>query len=215
VMSAMLSKFKLQLKGPWLDASEHALVAMQKSRLKADKNRMDALSILQAAEFKKLFETLSASISDTSYCMLETPPKNILDRLSKLSKKYRHWQDNGDEAHLHEVRITFKKLRYTCEIYETLYGEEMQRFIKKLKHHQETLGEWNDWRMLREEIESVAHTASYRAVQGFPLLIEQIDVQCKRRLDVFILHDKEFHALMESACKLLENAVAPCCHWKD
>jgi len=40
---------------------------------------------------------------------------------------------------LHRIRVHFKKLRYTCEMYEPLYGTRMTAFLPELKAAQEAL----------------------------------------------------------------------------
>lgn len=215
VMDGMLAKYKLQLKGPWLDAANHAHAAIQKSRAKAAPQCKEALGIVESTHFQQTFTALLDSCTEMNDCLLLEPPKRLQKRLNRLQKKYTLWLNSENEPHLHEVRIAAKKLRYACELYAPLYGEDMRQFIKTLKHIQETLGAWNDWRVLRNEVESVAQTASYRAVQGFPLLIEQLDVQAKRHLHRFEHQVKEFQNIRNQGRKLFKVPVAPCCQWKE
>lgn len=47
-------------------------------------------------------------------------------------------------AELHAMRISAKHLRYTMEIFESLYGEEMKAFISQTKKLQDLLGSIHD-----------------------------------------------------------------------
>ena len=47
-------------------------------------------------------------------------------------------------AELHAMRISAKHLRYTMEIFASLYGEEIKPFINQVKKHQDLLGSIHD-----------------------------------------------------------------------
>jgi len=47
-------------------------------------------------------------------------------------------------AELHRMRIAAKKLRYTLENFEPLYGKRMERFIASVHHVQDLLGDLHD-----------------------------------------------------------------------
>ena len=82
-------------------------------------------------------------------CYLETGPRRLMEQFGKLRALYGRWERDRHEEALHRVRIQFKKLRYTGEIYTPLYGKEMKQFTRRLKDAQECLGQWNDQRILR------------------------------------------------------------------
>ncbi len=68
-----------------------------------------------------------------------------------LKKRYKHFCRGARIAHTlsvearHEVRIELKKLRYTLDFFESLYGQkQLQSFFHALAETQEVLGHMND-----------------------------------------------------------------------
>ena len=70
-------------------------------------------------------------------------------RARRRGKKAR----DGDEAHLHGLRIALKKLRYTAEFLAPLYPRrKVKRYVRELRGLQETLGAINDIAHVRATI---------------------------------------------------------------
>jgi len=73
---------------------------------------------------------------------LEESVEAILQHIFKKTKRYK--QDR-EEAHLHKVRISFKKLRYILESFEGLfYKRKVKELLKRVKKLQNDLGVFND-----------------------------------------------------------------------
>ena len=70
-----------------------------------------------------------------------------LERRWKKVRKYGVRIDSLDLEERHSMRKALKKLRYNCEFFQTLYNDEAQGFIKRLKKLQELFGAINDVRM--------------------------------------------------------------------
>jgi len=74
------------------------------------------------------------------------------DRALKLTKKY------DEEDKRHDLRIALKKLRYTSEIFGTIYDENaVHEFTSRLKRLQDDLGDENDVRVGREIVDKLGH----------------------------------------------------------
>lgn len=52
--------------------------------------------------------------------------------------------DEPSPAHLHQIRLASKKIRYTLELFEPCYGPEFARRMESLKDVQTSLGDVND-----------------------------------------------------------------------
>ena len=56
----------------------------------------------------------------------------------------RQLDGNSPAEDLHALRILIKRLRYTAECFTGLYGRDLARFVERVTHLQEVLGEFND-----------------------------------------------------------------------
>ena len=71
--------------------------------------------------------------------------RRLLDRQEARALKRGKKARDGDEAHLHRLRIALKKLRYTAEFLAPLYAKDkVQRYVRELRGLQEHLGAIND-----------------------------------------------------------------------
>ena len=77
----------------------------------------------------------------------------ILERRWKKVRKYGDRLDSLDLEERHSMRKALKKLRYNCEFFQSLYDQEAQSFIKRLKKMQELFGAINDVRMAERLIQ--------------------------------------------------------------
>ena len=81
-----------------------------------------------------------------------TVAAECLERRWKKVRNYGERIDSLDLEERHSMRKALKKLRYNCEFFYTLYDQEGQRFIKRLKKMQELFGAINDVRMAEQLI---------------------------------------------------------------
>src|SRR4051794_28461359 len=81
----------------------------------------------------------------------EVPLEEIArDRLPRLTKRFLKDGDHAASADdLHHVRIEGKKLRYSLELLEPVYGPAVAQWIEKVKNVQSQLGKANDCRAVR------------------------------------------------------------------
>ncbi len=93
-------------------------------------------------------------------------------RHKRVLKEGRDFENLSDEKR-HELRITLKKLRYTCEFFASLYPQrKTQPYLKALKSLQDELGHLNDVVVAEDLLESLhgsadgSNTAALRAAAG-------------------------------------------------
>ncbi len=113
-------------------------------------------------------------------CHLKYVRKCLLKREKALRRQFRRWEASKKEARLHRVRIAFKKLRYACEVHAIHYGSDMAAYLDRLKKVQQLLGDWNDCRMLRDEIVRITDGAPVETKGVMPLLARFWDRQAAR-----------------------------------
>ena len=76
--------------------------------------------------------------------LLELAFLNIKTQLQAMVNFDRLIRDETNVAELHAMRISAKRLRYTMEIFERLYGEQIKPFISQTKRLQDLLGTIHD-----------------------------------------------------------------------
>jgi len=76
--------------------------------------------------------------------LLELAFLNIKTQLQAMLNFDRFVRDETNVAELHAMRISAKHLRYTMEIFESLYGEQIKPFISQVKRLQDLLGSIHD-----------------------------------------------------------------------
>lgn len=93
-------------------------------------------------------------------------------RHKRVLKEGRDFERLSDEAR-HDLRITLKKLRYTCEFFASLYPKNKARpYLKALKSLQDELGHLNDVVVAEDLLGSLhgrgdgSNTAALRAAAG-------------------------------------------------
>lgn len=78
----------------------------------------------------------------------------VYRRIVKRGRKaVEHHSPPGE---LHALRILCKKLRYLLEFFRSLYGTEVERSIKSLKKLQDNLGDFNDYEVQQETLQTLA-----------------------------------------------------------
>lgn len=186
---------------------------LQAQRADSAGSCQEAVARIEAPEFEQSLTALFESYRPTPHCHLETGARNLGKQLTKLGKLYGLWLGEPREKRLHEVRILFKKLRYTSELYAPAYGRGMGKFIKRLKEAQEALGQWNDQRILGEYLSRVRDHAESPASEGLWLFSEAVDRRAAGLLERFKSSAGQFFSpsAQESMVALLAHPVQTCC----
>lgn len=86
----------------------------------------------------------SDSIYLYSPALFELAFSNIKTRLQDTISFDQIVRDETNVAELHAMRISAKHLRYTMEIFESLYGEQIKPFVNQTKKLQDILGSIHD-----------------------------------------------------------------------
>ena len=77
--------------------------------------------------------------------------------------------DDARVKDLHQLRISAKRLRYTLELFRTIFGETGERTIERVRQVQELLGTLHDIEVRTDLIEDELHR----------LALEQTDALCQ------------------------------------
>ena len=121
--------------------------------------------------------------------------KTIGKALRKVSK----WPAGKNEGlsipELHQIRIDCKRLRYTCEFFDDILGQEMERMVRSFVRVQDCLGDFNDAHAAAEKLRNLADSYPNRMSKEVLLVLGalvQIQRDCAEnyRIDFLKLWDK-------------------------
>jgi CHAD domain-containing protein len=213
VTIGLLEKRRKQLKGPARLAANQTLRLLRQERTEELSSVDASVHLVRDARFAECLDTLKASAKGTKRCYLDIAAKALDKRLEALEKCHAKWRQTYSEEDLHQVRIAFKRLRYSCEIFRPLYPEALQDFLDTLKKTQEHLGDWNDVRILRDRTERLAKSISGDAAEGISMLQSQFDRQADELREAYELDSEAFFsgdALSETRA-LLGAPTHACC----
>jgi inorganic triphosphatase YgiF len=93
----------------------------------------------------------------TNLSTYENAQKHIAKRLDELLALETFVHDQTEVAKHHELRIAAKRLRYTMEIFSTLYRNGFTNEIAVLKQLQDILGEMHDYYVWRQDLTTRRH----------------------------------------------------------
>jgi CHAD domain-containing protein len=136
-----------------------------------------AAATLRSAAFLRAEAGLAAALDPGTACWLELARHGLRRPAKRLRRAFRHWHESARDEDLHEVRIAFKKLRYACEVHAPRYGAPMRDLLHELKRTQETLGQWNDCRVLAGELTGLRAVLPEARHAGLDTLIAVITAQ--------------------------------------
>jgi len=90
----------------------------------------------------------------------EAPARTLADRMLagrlKTARRRARHLEKLSEAERHRLRISLKKLRYTCEFFAPLYdAKEVAAFLKRLSKMQDILGGLNDVFVARDTLDAL------------------------------------------------------------
>jgi CHAD domain-containing protein len=93
--------------------------------------------------------SLPAEDTATPFQVRHILPTMIYQHLAAV-RAYDSLLEDADALTLHALRIEFKGLRYSIDLFEDVLGKEAESFIEELKHIQDLLGRLNDIEVARE-----------------------------------------------------------------
>lgn len=86
------------------------------------------------------FQSIKRQVYLFSPSLYQLAFTGIQTRIDELLKHEPYIQDPNNQVELHAMRISAKRLRYTLEAFEDLYGSRMKPFINTTKELQDLLG---------------------------------------------------------------------------
>ncbi len=129
----------------------------------------DLRESLESERYTKLIERLRTI--DREFVVSEddqqhTPHRLAEKTIGKALSKISHWHAGKHESvstpELHQIRIDFKGLRYTCEFFSDIFGREMEKMIRSFVRYQDCLGGFNDAKVAVENMQRLADSYRYR-----------------------------------------------------
>jgi CHAD domain-containing protein len=192
------------------------LTALRESETAAVAEGADSV---ESPDFNAALVSVLEHIEPSPQCYLKAARKRLRKRYGRLVAAHHQWTRDPCEEALHQIRIGFKKFRYGCELYSGLYGAPMKGLLKQLKAAQESLGDWNDHRVLRNYIQilSAAEAGSPGhgnvPAEGLSELCAVVDAKAAALLKAFSDSSGRFFSAAKVAEieALLKKTKRACC----
>ncbi|NIA15205.1 MAG: CHAD domain-containing protein [Nitrospiraceae bacterium] len=198
VTIALLEPLRPDFHGPARYAINHVLRNLRAQRSAQSHAIRRTARFVQSREFRKALRDLYES-KPRVRCHLRDAVANTTTRFDAVVAAHEAWRETQSEALLHELRIAFKKFRYTCEVYRDIYGAEMAQLIARLREVQECLGEWHDYFVVREYVAQALPSAPPRAAEGMPLFLRLVNGRIDAMLAQFSERAESFFGPESSA----------------
>ncbi len=221
VSCGILDELRKRMHGPGRLAANHALRVVRLLRSTESEPVVAMARRVGAPPFGDMLQRVSGSFGRRRACLLKRAIRNTTRRYEAVVAAYRAWESDcrnggaGTEA-LHALRIAFKKLRYTCEIYRDVYGEAMAELIAQLKDVQDKLGDWHDYAVLRALVERTRASAPPKAGEGMPVLCESLDARVAELLGDFRQHAETFFDPdRQERVRVLLSSIEHTCCWSE
>ncbi len=213
VMVQMLERRRKNVNGSLRLAYNYALRRVRARRKALSSQCLEAARQVDNAVFGQHVTLLENELGTLSKCYVRQARQNLLRKYKKLCADYKRGLHSKNEEVLHDLRITFKKFRYACELYAPLYGEDFMLFLKRLKATQDELGDWNDFRTLRNELIALGREAPPKSAQGFPAIIRDAKRRCQNHREAFERQARKFFSKsrIKAVEYLLRHPIEPCC----
>jgi CHAD domain-containing protein len=209
----LLEEDRKRLKGLPRHAASHAIRRLRTLRAAESAEITGNAARMEDQGFDALLMAVFESLRATRKCYLDHAEAVLNKQLGALRRLNGEWQKSGCEENLHQLRIGYKKLRYTCETFVPLYGAKMKRLISELKDAQEWLGRWNDYRVARDYVLGMSGAAPPRAAEGVGALSEYLHGEAENRLARYREEAVTFFASghMRRLKELFSSPTRPCC----
>jgi adenylate cyclase len=180
----------------------------------AEEMRLRVRPIAPDAFAQHINRVIERDVKGSDDCLVRHAPKRLATRLEELQARYDRWQASELAEDLHRLRVGFKTMRYTMEVYAPLYGKPGKEFLHTLESAQESIGQWNDRRILRERISGIARGAEPALRPALGELTAAVAQQAEALQARVAKEAKEFFRKrsLRGFEKLFEHPAAPCCH---
>ncbi|MCU0225444.1 MAG: CHAD domain-containing protein [Acidobacteria bacterium] len=141
----------------------------------------------EGAELLAVAEASADAVTEPAEVPLaaEIAPQLVARAARRVLRWEKRLEGAPSAADLHELRILFKGLRYTCEFFIELLTEEERKLIRALVALQDCLGEHQDAVVAQAELEAlIAHRVAARAGAAELLALGGlVQVQRERRAE--------------------------------
>jgi putative phosphoesterase len=195
VLIAFLENYSTHVDSRATRGLEH-LIAMQKTRRSAMQS--DLVKVLGSLETSGVLADMSASCRTTkaneerenpsikTLSTYERAHNHMVARLNELLKLARFVHDQSAVTKHHELRIAAKRLRYTMEIFSTIYRNELRDEIALLKQFQDVLGEMHDYYVWSQDLRAHRQEIPADAKYGMNRLLVYLGIQRRSRYMNFV-----------------------------
>lgn len=213
VMIVQMEARRKKTRGAMRGTVTYALDELRARRAGVAEASEMAAAIAASDDFEKALQALLNAPHTRKKCLLETAAQRLSRQYEALYAQFCAWKSSRDEEHLHALRVAFKKMRYGCECYAPLYGPPMARFLARLKNTQTLLGDWNDSRMLRNELSDILVQRTPEEERAFRMLIASVDAEAQSLIAGFDAPARSFFARRgrNKALDLFASPIEPCC----
>jgi len=143
--------------------------------------------------------------------VLDAAPPLIHAATARLQRWFKREPSKLEPAQLHRIRIHFKRLRYTCEFFNDLFGDVFAEAIGKCVEFQDCLGEHQDAQVaqtgLREMAERLAQEGETQpeTLIFVGSMIQRLDGVARDRRRIFEKRWKQFPRLIAD----IDASMAP------
>jgi CHAD domain-containing protein len=138
--------------GAWLEAQRQRSVASLDTALQSQR----------FCDLARRLTTLDHFVADaaSSVAVTEDAPQRLQAAWRKLRKVARKLRDSSPSTAFHQSRIRAKRLRYTTEFFERVYGKPARRLIKRTISLQDLLGDHQDGVVSTQRIQAAVQVAA-------------------------------------------------------
>lgn len=161
----LLTKLRKQFAGATRYAATRVITYMHKTREACNGDVDAAVALVDSRAYAQAWDEALKQTQTPKRGFHEEGKRSMEQGFKRLCKAHTAWEKKPSDEALHEVRKDFKKLRYVCEAFSEEFGPALDAFIKELKSAQNTLGDWNDLRVLRAYVSE----AAVRIGEGSPV----------------------------------------------
>ena len=214
----LLEKLPPQFNDPMLAPGINRLqLRLKQQRQEAQSSVIEAMTTLEEDEtLRKIARWAAPWLEKSESVYLYSPAlyelafSSIRTRLQEMMVFDQAVRNETNITELHAMRISAKRLRYTMEVFENLYGDEIKPFINQIKKLQDLLGSIHDadvWMELiptfiKEEEERIrtyfGHTRPLRR-----LLPGLKAFSANRKIN----RDEDYHSFIQEWDKTLESGL--------
>jgi CHAD domain-containing protein len=187
-----LAKLASKMKGDEKKAARHATQFLKRRRAAESARLVEAADAIESPEFQQALCALQPRAGKSRRCYYAMATRRASRRFGAVVAAVEAWKKSATPEHLHATRIAFKKLRYACETYRSLYGAAMDVFVDCLKDAQDSLGRWHDYSVLGQYVAEAREKAKGEAAKGYEALSGCVAAQTDSLLDMFRRHAEVF-----------------------